>query len=56
MALSMKIEDVIREAIIALYCTPTVAEVLRLKGGSAMRLFDDITSRLSIDADFSAAT
>lgn len=49
----MKIEDVITEVIIAVYSSPRLAELLILKGGSAMRMFDKQNSRLSIDADFS---
>ena len=49
----MKIDEVITQTIIAIYRTPEVSNVLFLKGGSAMRLFDKITTRLSIDADFS---
>jgi predicted nucleotidyltransferase component of viral defense system len=49
----MKIEDVITEVIVAIYSIPTLSKLLILKGGSAMRLFDDQTARLSIDADFS---
>ncbi|MEK6776603.1 MAG: nucleotidyl transferase AbiEii/AbiGii toxin family protein [bacterium] len=49
----MRIEEVITETIIAIYQDRTAAAYLRLKGGSAMRLFDDLKSRLSTDADFS---
>jgi hypothetical protein len=49
----MKIEDVITEVIVAIYSRPTLSKLLILKGGSAMRMFDDQTTRLSIDADFS---
>jgi predicted nucleotidyltransferase component of viral defense system len=49
----MKIEDVITEVIVAIYSRPTLSKLLILKGGSAMRMFDDQTARLSIDADFS---
>ena len=49
----MKIEDVITEVIIAIYSSPRLAKLLILKGGSAIRLFDDQNARLSIDADFS---
>ncbi|MDA0322698.1 MAG: nucleotidyl transferase AbiEii/AbiGii toxin family protein [Verrucomicrobia bacterium] len=49
----MTIEEVITEAIVALYGSPMVSKLLLLKGGSAMRLFDGLDSRLSIDADFS---
>ena len=52
----MKIEEVITQTIIAIYSTPSPSETLFLKGGSAMRLFDNLTSRLSIDADFSVHT
>jgi len=49
----MKIEDVITEVVIAIYGSPRLAKLLILKGGSAMRMFDDQNTRLSIDADFS---
>jgi predicted nucleotidyltransferase component of viral defense system len=52
----MKIEEVITQTIIAIYSTPLPSKTLFLKGGSAMRLFDNLTSRLSIDADFSVNT
>ncbi len=49
----MRIEEVITETIIAIYRDPSLSSRLYLKGGSAMRLFDKLTSRLSIDVDFS---
>jgi len=49
----MRIDEVISETIFAIYRTPQVSRRLFLKGGSAMRLFDNLKSRLSIDADFS---
>jgi len=49
----MKIDEVITDTIIAVYQDPELAGWLFLKGGSAMRIFDNCTSRLSIDADFS---
>jgi predicted nucleotidyltransferase component of viral defense system len=49
----MKIEDVITEVVIAIYGSPRLAKLLILKGGSAMRMFDEQKARLSIDADFS---
>jgi len=49
----MKIDEVIKETIIAIYSDPAPSINLFLKGGSAMRLFDNLTSRLSIDIDFS---
>ena len=49
----MKIEDVITEVIVAIYGNSQLARLLILKGGSAMRLFDNKNTRLSIDADFS---
>jgi len=52
----MKIDEVINETIIAIYRDPEPSIQLFLKGGSAMRLFDDLTSRLSIDIDFSINT
>lgn len=51
--LLMKIDAVITETIIAIYREPMLSKQLFLKGGSAMRIFDNLTSRLSIDADFS---
>lgn len=52
----MKIDEVINETIIAIYRNPAASNQLFLKGGSAMRLFDNLTSRLSIDIDFSVDT
>lgn len=52
----MKIEEVITQTIIAIYSTPSLSKTLFLKGGSALRLFDNLTSRLSIDTDFSVHT
>ncbi len=49
----MNIEKVITETILAMYQSSNLASCLLLKGGSALRLFDHQTSRLSIDADFS---
>jgi predicted nucleotidyltransferase component of viral defense system len=49
----MKIEDVITEVVIAVFGSPQLADLLILKGGSAMRMFDNQNTRLSIDADFS---
>lgn len=49
----MKVDYVITLAIIAIYRNPKLSNELFLKGGSAMRLFDGLTSRQSIDADFS---
>jgi hypothetical protein len=49
----MRIEDVITRAIIAICQNQQLSELLILKGGSAMRLFDGLDSRLSVDADFS---
>jgi predicted nucleotidyltransferase component of viral defense system len=49
----MKIEDAITEVVIAIYGSPSLAKLLILKGGSAMRMFDEQNARLSIDADFS---
>ena len=49
----MRIEDVIAYAIVAIYSSPQLAQMMLLKGGSAMRLFDGLDARLSIDADFS---
>ena len=49
----MKIEEVITHAIVAIYASPKLSELLILKGGGAIRLFDGIETRLSIDADFS---
>ena len=52
----MNIEEVITQTIIAIYSASSPSKALFLKGGSAMRLFDNLTSRLSIDADFSVHT
>ena len=52
----MKIEEVITQTILAIYSKPSLSKPLFLKGGSALRLFDNLTSRLSIDADFSVHT
>ena len=49
----MKIDEVITEAIIAIYQSNELSDLLILKGGGAIRLFDGLDSRLSIDADFS---
>lgn len=49
----MKIEDVITEVVIAIYGRPRLAKLLILKGGGAMRMFENQNTRLSIDADFS---
>jgi len=49
----MKIDEVIKKTIIAIYSEPKPSVPLFLKGGSAMRLFYGLTSRLSIDVDFS---
>ncbi len=49
----MNIEEVITETILAMYQSSDLASCLFLKGGSALRLFDHQTSRVSIDADFS---
>jgi hypothetical protein len=49
----MNIEEVITEVIIAIYSSQQLADLLILKGGSAMRMFDEQNTRLSIDADFS---
>lgn len=52
----MKIDQVITDAVLALYSDPELAEHLYLKGGSALRLFDDLAARLSVDADFATDT
>lgn len=49
----MTIEEVINQAIIAIYSSPRLSKRLVLKGGGAIRLFDGLDSRQSIDADFS---
>lgn len=49
----MRIDEVLTETIIAIYSDPAPSIKLLLKGGSAIRLFDNLTSRLSVDADFS---
>jgi len=49
----MKIDEVLTHTIVGIYSSTAIAPTLFLKGGSAMRLFDNLTSRISIDADFS---
>jgi len=49
----MTIEEVITEAVLAVYAEPELAEHVYLKGGAALRLLDGLTTRLSMDADFS---
>jgi hypothetical protein len=49
----MQIEEVITEAVLAVYSVPELAEHVYLKGGAALRLLDELNTRLSIDADFS---
>lgn len=49
----MHIEEVINESVLALYTNPELAAHLFLKGGTALRLFENLTTRLSFDADFS---
>jgi hypothetical protein len=51
--LSMHIEEVVNESVLALYADPELAEHLFLKGGTALRLFENLAARLSVDADFS---
>lgn len=49
----MRIDEVLTHTIVGIYRATSTAHTLYLKGGSAMRLFDNLTSRISIDADFS---
>ena len=49
----MNIEEAINETILAVYQSSDLAKHLFLKGGSALRIFEDQKTRLSIDADFS---
>ena len=49
----MKIEEVITQTIVSIYSSARLSKLLILKGGGAMRLFDGLDARLSIDADFS---
>lgn len=49
----MTITDVLNESIVAVFKAPVASRTLVLKGGSAMRLFENDNQRLSIDADFS---
>lgn len=49
----MKIEDLIADAVVAIFTSPELSKLFILKGGGAMRLFDGLDARLSIDADFS---
>ena len=51
----MKIEELLDICIVALFRDQNLAQTLFLKGGSALRIFGDDDSRLSIDVDFSAA-
>lgn len=51
----MRIDEVLTLTIVGIYRSPLLSKELFLKGGSALRLLDDLTSRLSIDADFSVA-
>jgi len=49
----MRIEEVITEAVLAVYSDLKLAEHVYLKGGAALRLLDELNTRLSMDADFS---
>lgn len=49
----MQIEEVITEAVLAIYTDAELSEHVYLKGGAALRMLDDLTTRLSMDADFS---
>lgn len=49
----MHLEEVVNESVLALYADSGLAEQLFLKGGTALRLFENLTTRLSFDADFS---
>jgi predicted nucleotidyltransferase component of viral defense system len=49
----MRIDEVLTLTIVGIYSSTEVSHNLFLKGGCAMRLFDNLTSRLSIDVDFS---
>lgn len=49
----MTIEEVINQAIVAIYKNARLSKLLILKGGGALRLFDGLDARQSIDADFS---
>lgn len=49
----MQIEEVITEAVLSVYDNPELAEHVYLKGGAALRLLEELNTRLSIDADFS---
>lgn len=51
----MNIEDVIADAVVAICASHRLSKLFILKGGGAMRLFDGMDARLSIDADFSIA-
>jgi len=52
----MTIEEVIREAILALFSSPAQRRMLILKGGAALRLLEPGQPRLSLDIDFSTET
>lgn len=49
----MNIKEVIDHSIMAVFSDTKLSDTLVLKGGSAIRLFEKIDTRLSIDADFS---
>jgi len=49
----MRIDEALTCTIVGIYRSTADTHTLFLKGGSAMRLFDNLTSRISIDADFS---
>lgn len=52
----MTIEEVIREAILAVFSSPHLRPMLFLKGGAALRLLEPGQPRLSLDIDFSTDT
>lgn len=51
----MKIDEVITNAIVAIFSSPLLQQHLILKGGTALRLNAAIDTRMSLDIDFSTA-
>jgi predicted nucleotidyltransferase component of viral defense system len=53
--MEMDFSTIRRTTIIALFAVDELAEMLALKGGNALSLVHGITSRTSVDLDFSMA-
>lgn len=49
----MRIEEVVRECVVALFADPELRRPVVLKGGTALRLSEKMDNRLSTDIDFS---